>query len=168
MVLNENTKNGPEQNQAQAEPGPAAPDVMQRESPRQCKICGSPNHQGCGCEARQLREAKEAGLTENEAKALQEPEQPASEAPEPVEEPVTSDADNELEKFLSAEAIIESQKASMQMAKDVKTMADGFEGLCALMYDTNNYLKIIAGDLIKIRKFHTREDEVNNAGENQD
>lgn len=149
----ENTQKekSPEQNQSQAGPGPALPEV-QREPSRKCKICGSPNHYGCGCEAKQLREAKEAGLTENEAKALQEPElQPASKM------------DDDLEDALSPQALIESLEASRGMANNIKTMADGFEGLCACFYDTNNLLKIMAGDLITIRKLLTKEDEVKNA-----
>lgn len=43
MDANENTK--------------SEQDVMQKESPRKCKICGGPNHQGCGCEARQKKAA---------------------------------------------------------------------------------------------------------------
>ena len=50
------------------------------------------------------------------------------------------------------------------MAKDIKIMADGFEGLCACMYDTNNYLKVIAGDLITIRKVQLKEDKVDEVG----
>jgi hypothetical protein len=53
------------------------------------------------------------------------------------------------------------------MAKNIETMADGFQGLCALMYDTNNYLKVITGDLITIRKHLSKEDEVKNAAENK-
>lgn len=86
-------------------------------------------------------------------------EQPASEAPTPADKIL----EDELVAVLSPEAIIKSQKAQMQMAKDIKTMADGFEGLCACMYDTNNYLKVIAGDCITIRKFLRKEDEVKNA-----
>lgn len=117
-----------------------------------CKVCGGPNHCGCGCEAKQLRDAKEAGLTGDEAKALQEPEeQPASE-------------DKILEKVFSAEAIQESDKVNRKMAQDIERVADGFETLCACMYDTNNYLKLITGDLITIRKLLSKEDEVKNAG----
>ena len=67
--------------------------------------------------------------------------------------------DEILEDAFSPEAIIESDKVNREMAKDIKMMADGFEGLCACMYDTNNYLKLITGDLITIRKHLTKEDE---------
>lgn len=166
MEPKEDTKNGPEQKQ---------PDALQQEPPRKCKICGGPNHHGCGCEAKQLRKAEEAGLTENEAKALLEPEpQPASEARRrrtvgmveneisKLSEQQKSD-DDILKNVFSPEAIKESDKVNKQMAKDIRTMADGFEGLCTCMYDTNNYLKIIAGDLITIRKILTKEDEAKNA-----
>ncbi|MBA7523271.1 hypothetical protein ES705_15394 [subsurface metagenome] len=110
---------------------------MKAESPRKCKICGSPNHHGCGCEAKAMTEIKF--------------EQPVSEAP------TESEMDDALDAVLTPEAIIESHKASIDMAKDIKTMADGFEGLCACMYDTNNYLKLIAGNLI--RKILPKEDD---------
>lgn len=160
MDQNENTKSGPEQEQAQS-PAPQVSasqaeeqDRMKAESPRVCKICGGPNHQGCGCEARQKQAAVQVE-TEN----IKSPEQPESEKPTPAE----SETDDALEDVLSEEAIVESHKSNLQMAKDIKTMADGFDGLCACMYDTNNYLKVIAGDMITIRKFLTKEDEVKNA-----
>ena len=204
MDQNENTENGPEQNQAQAEP-----DVMQQESPRKCEICGSPNHQGCGCEAKErvntineyifrlsdentsreqvieavkqidaadnvkLTEALQCSIDETpgaladylgfteqteqqrseakrQAKAMVEIEnihkakQPTSEAqtPAPVE-------DDNLEDILSPQGIIREHEAFLQMVKDVKMMADGFEGLCACMYDTNNYLKLITAEVLK-------------------
>lgn len=80
----------------------------------------------------------------------------------PAEQPESED--EILEAAFSPDAIIESDKVNREMAKDIKTMADGFEGLCALMYDTNNYLKVIAGDLITIRKQLSKEDEVKDAG----
>lgn len=57
MDQNDLTKNGPKESPSQAEPGPAEPDAMQQESPRVCKICGGPNHYGCGCEAKQKQAA---------------------------------------------------------------------------------------------------------------
>jgi len=125
---------------------------MQQESPRVCKICGGPNHYGCGCEARQKRAAVQV-----ETEGIKSTEQPASEMPAEYK------IYEALESFLSPEVIIQSHKSNMRMAKDIQTMADGFEGLCACFYDTNNLLKIIAGDLITIRKSLTKEDEVKNA-----
>lgn len=84
---------------------------------------------------------------------------------EPI--PQTKSEDDILEAVFSPEAIKESDKVNRQMAKDIETMAGGFEGLCALMYDTNNFLKVITGDLITIRKILTKEDEVKNAAENK-
>ena len=83
----------------------------------------------------------------------------------PAEQPESED--DILEAVFSPEAIKESDKVNKQMAKDIKTMADGFEGLCALKYDTNNYLKVITGDLITIRKLLSKEDEVKDAAENK-
>ena len=162
MGQNENTKSGPEQ--AQDCPGPQAsasqavePGNIKAESPRKCKICGSPNHHGCGCEAK--RQARAMVEMENSYKKVEQPES---------ETPGESEADDILEAAFSPEAIIKSDEVNKRMAKDIKTMADGFEGLCVCFYDTNQFLQIIAGDLITIRKFLTKEDEVKNAGADKD
>ena len=128
---------------ASAEPG-----RIQRESSRVCKVCGGPNHYGCGCEAK--RQAKAMVEIEN----IHKDEQPAS------------GTDDILEDILSPEGIIAEHEAFKKMAKDIKVMAEGFETMCVCLYDTNNLLKIIAGDLITIRKFLTKEDEVKDAGKN--
>jgi len=153
MDQNENTKSGPELEQPQS-PGPQdsasqadEPGNMKAESPRKCKICGSPNHHGCGCEAKAAKEwpgedAPPGGQSESETPA-----------------PSESETDKALEDVLSPDAIVKSHKLNIQIAKDIKTMADGFEGLCACMYDTNNYLKVMAGDLITIRKMLSKEDD---------
>ena len=153
---------------------------MKAELPRKCKICGGPSHYGCGCEAKKAIEdlQHETNLLGQDLEDLAGPgpdEQPA-EQPKKVsadhvsaEQAEKDEAENEiLKKVFSAEAIEESDKVNRNMAEDIKTMADGFETLCTMMYDTNNCLKIIAGDLITIRKFLTKENEVNNAAENQD
>ena len=148
MDPNENTKSGPEQEQPQS---PALQDSasqadeldrMKAESPRKCEICGSPNHHGCGCEAK--RQAKAIVEIKNIDKAEQPLLTPAE------EQKVLDEAlDEDVDKVLSAEGIIESHNATMQMAKDIRTMVDAFEGLCAAMYDSNNYLKIIAAAVFK-------------------
>ena len=166
MDLNENTKSGPEPEQAQS---PALQDSasqaeerdsMKAESPRKCKVCGGPNHLGCGCEAKRQAAAMV------EIKNIHEAKQPESEAPTPVPDK----ADENMFSPFTEEALKQDLESRLQMAKDIKTMADGFEGLCACMYDTNNYLKVIASDLITIRKFLTKDDEVKNAApeKNQD
>lgn len=137
MVLQENTKSGPEQNQDQAEPA-----AMQQESPRVCKICGGPNHYGCGCEAKAAKEGPGPDAVPDE--------QPESEAPA---EPTFNVA-----KLLGPE---------INFTKDIRTMSDCFESLCDCFYDINNVLKVIAGDLITIRKLLSKEDEVKNASENK-
>lgn len=122
----------------------AEPDRMKIESPRKCRICGGPNHYGCGCEARQKKAAVQVA-TEN----IKPAEQGTAEAKSP---------DEAIEDILTSEAILEAHEANIQMTKDIKTMADGFEGLCACLYDTNQYLKLLAGDVITIRKFLNKED----------
>lgn len=147
MDENENTKSGPEQNQPDA-----GPDVMQPEPPRKCKICGGPNHHGCGCEARQRRTF---GITEPTGP------QPAEDAAAVFykKQPIPgADKEDDLKDILSPDAIREAHEAQMKSHKDIETIAGSIEGLCALMYDTNNYLKLITGDLITIRKFLNKED----------
>lgn len=150
--MNQEQKNesqSPEQNQNQAGPGPGLPEVMQQESPRKCKICGGPNHHGCGCEARQRAAAVVLETEHIEITSLQhKPGEP------------TSEKDDVLEDILSPDAIREAHEAQMKSYKDIETIAAGNEGLCACMYDITNYLKLITGDLITIRKHLTNEDEV--------
>lgn len=189
MDQNENTKSEPKQDQS---PGPQdsasqaeEPGNMKAESPRKCNICGGPNHYGCGCEAKAMREvnfeapAPAAGQPETEAPADhgtltlstgQVAGQPESEA-------LAAETQTQAEKKAAFNKVIEGilnqcspddvkkiLEGELDFAKDIKMMADGFEGLCACLYDTNNYLKIIAGDLITIRKILSKEDEVKDAG----
>ena len=185
MDPNVNTKSGPELEQAQSpglqesasqadepgkEPGPAELDAMQQESPRACKLCGGPNHYGCGCEAKAAKElpgpdeqgpeepGADQAIANEQALEQQAAEQPAL---TPAEEQEV--VDETLEDILSPEGIRREHESFLRMATDIKTMADGFGGLCALLYDTNNYLKIIADDCISIRKLLSKEDEVKNA-----
>ena len=124
---------------------------------RVCKICGGPNHYGCGCEAKAAAAATAAGLSESEAAGLLESETPAE-----------SETDEDLENILSAEGIIAEHEAFKKMAQDIRVMSEGQETVCVCLYDANNLLKIIAGDLITIRKFLTKEDEVKNADADKD
>lgn len=156
MDPNGNTKNGPEQSPSQAA---AEPDVMQQESPRVCKICGGPNHQGCGCEAKAAKEwpgddAPPGGTEHIEITSLQH--KPGEPTPQPASDQNSSRIDR-----------LNLVSGELDTAKNIKTIADGIEGLCARMYDTNNYLKLIAADCITIRKCLTKEDEVKDAAENQ-
>lgn len=132
MDQQENTKSGPEQNQVQAEPE----EQQKPEPPRKCKICGGPNPSGCGCEAKARIDA------DMPTKEDEQPESEASPLP-PAEEQKVLD--------------------EVHIAKDIKSrveiMSEGFETLCLSLYDTNNLLKIMAGDLITIRKHLTKEDE---------
>ncbi len=153
---------GPQGSASQAE----EPCSMKAESPRKCSICGGPNHHGCGCEAKAAAAAVVAGLSESEAAGLSESEAPPDgdrrrvgmvETEAPAAEQPAAEVDDTLEDILSPEGIIEEHQAFKNMAKDIKTMADGFEGLGACFYDEINYLKLIAGDLITIRKILSQE-----------
>jgi len=184
MDPNENTKSGPGQNHDSPGPQdsarqPEEPGDMQAEPPRKCKICGSPNADGCGCEARQLREAKEAGLTENEAKALLEPEpQPVSEKPTPAKP-----TDEEILKVHnyyswlresagmkslplsdeptpgSKEAIAEIIETSFDTAKDIGTMAERSAAICDCLFDLCQYFKVVSEDLKTIKEILIKKDE---------
>jgi len=122
-----------------------------------CKVCGGPNHYGCGCEAK--RQAKAIVEIEN----IHKVEQPESEAPaaetQAEKEAAFNSVIEDIFSRLSKEDVKKILEGEFDFAKDIKMMADGFGGLCACMYDTNNYLKIIAGDLITIRKFLSKEDD---------
>ena len=171
MGPHENTiGKSPGQLQSPELPGSASqaeePGSMQAESPRQCSICEGPNHYGCGCEAKARTEGTGFGAPaagQRRTVGMVETEAPVAKV------------DDDLESILSPEGIIEEHEAFKKMAKDIKTMADGFEGLCACFYDTNQYLKIIAGDLITIRKIltneykesETKKTEPENAAENK-
>ncbi len=160
MDQNENTKSGPEQAQSPGLQDSASqaeePGDMKAESPRKCKICGGPNYHGCGCEAKRQANAMV------EIKNAHKVEQPESETP------AESETDEELESILSAEGIIAEHEAFKKMAQDIRVMSEGQETVCVCLYDANNLLKIIAGDLITIRKFLTKEDEVKNADADKD
>ena len=221
MDPNGSTKNKSGQNHQCQGPQASArqkeePGSVKGESPRKCTICGSPNHHGCGCEAKrrintineyidrlpkentsreqvieavkqfnfsakvELTEALQCSIDETpgvlaDYLGFTEPEQPESEAPTDVETLTETQARvsapgvqpaviDDLEDILSPEAIRAAHEINLKMAKDIKTMAEGFEGLCACMYDTNNYLKLIAADLVTIKKILTKEYEVKNAG----
>lgn len=117
MDLQENTKKTGPGHELQTE----QPGTEHKNKPaHKCSICDSPNHNACGCEARLLREAIKAGLTENEAKALQEPEQQPAAEPDPL--------------------IIGRQ------------IQEQFENAISLLGDAIAFLKLIADDMITIRK----------------
>ena len=159
MDQHANTKNVSEPGQAQnpelqesarqaEEPGD-----MKTESPRKCSICGGPNHYGCGCEAKQLSEAKDAGLTENEAKALHEPEAPIEDI---------------LMDVFSPESIKAAQKATINMAKNTELMVERSGAICDLLVDLCQCTKEITECLKTINENLVKKDEVKkNATENQ-
>ena len=118
MDPNENTKSGPKQMLGQNV------GHVEQESPRTCKVCGGPNHYGCGCEARARRRV---GMVED--KDLKTTEQP-----EPEKE-------DDLEDVFSPEAIKESAKSNRKMAQDIETIAEGLDSLNACVRDTFSYIE---------------------------
>lgn len=190
MDQNENTKNGPGQPQNPELPESDKPKAGLDNMPepaRKCQVCGSPNHYGCGCEAKARREKKvlndlpklhyliggrslcvaaKPGEKSTEIQyevtcpeciillAKDAFEQPAAKMKLPEE------IDDMLEDVLSIPAIRKMHDAQMDSYKNIEKMANGIEGLCELMYERNNFLKVIASDLITIRNFILKEKEI--------
>lgn len=155
MDQNESTKNVPGQNQSQDGNGHETleelPGQSNIEQARKCQICGSPNHHACGCEAKARKEKSRLEMSAQE---------PAT----------TTGKDEELKNVLSAEGIIDQHKAMIEMAADVKAAREFFEGCMSCLGDAVQYLKVIADDVITIRKIlrdEYKESEEPNAGENK-
>lgn len=51
----ENAKSLPNDKPAEAEPPHKKPDFFPDNIPHKCKVCGSPDHRACGCEAKKKR-----------------------------------------------------------------------------------------------------------------
>lgn len=154
----------PGQNQAQG--GPAEPGVMQQESPRVCKVCGGPNHHGCGCEAKQLLEAERAGLTEREAKALHEAQETEvtkamglqEVEPQPDQEP-------SAEEIARVYKSITGQNIESALNFD-KRLFENLENLSVAAYDIVNLLKLISQESMAVRvELQKMEAKMNNAKE---
>lgn len=92
--------------------------------------------------------------------------------------PETPAADDNLEDILTGPAIRKHYEANLKTAEQTEKIANGIEDLRVCFYDMNNYLKVIAGDVITIRNYilkekairdsQLKEDEVKNAAENRD
>lgn len=162
MDPNENTKNEPGQNQNPEQQGSEKPKAepinRKAETPRKCQICGSPNHHACGCESKARKERILLGTQESSA-FNQVIEQPESETQIVNEQP----SDGLLEKIFNVDVIDEARKVSVQQAEYVQgifnILEDHNEDFKSYMIDIVTLLKTIAGDLITIRKFLTKEDE---------
>ena len=128
MVENESTKNGPGQSLAAG----AEPDAMQQESPRKCKICGGPNHHGCGCEARQRRAAVQVG-TENIFKSRKPAEETAKIADD------QSPTDEEI-----ADTIERGEK----LFGHIEAMSDNLSDLCGVLQQCRELLKSINDNIL--------------------
>ena len=186
MDQHANTKNVSEPGQAQ-NPELQESARQAEEPPRKCKICGGPDHRGCGCEAKQLREAQGAGLKENEAKALHEPEAPAaghrrtvgmveSEAPAALkltqaerEETFRKVIDEIINRSSPGEikTLLKAQILPWDFAKDIKILSERSELIGDSIFDLCQYCKSISEDLKTIKENLIKKDEVKNASENQ-
>lgn len=107
-----------EQNQNQAGPEPGRPEVMQQEPPRKCKICGGPNHYGCGCEARQ-RQAASKVSTENLTK---------EQKPEPTDEEI-----QKVLSYISDESIDKAIKRGDEIFGHIEAMSDNISDIYAIL-----------------------------------
>lgn len=179
MDPQENTKNIEKDQEPENKIRSAAANLV--EPARRCQICEGPNHHACGCEARAAKEKSRIDLnalpaihytsngrafcttakpgektTEIEfevtCKACQELLKPKT-GPGPYAEP---DPDEEISedilKFFSHDLIKEAREQSLQQTKDIHTMAAHFEDIFTMMNDAVAFLKIIADDMITIRK----------------
>ena len=131
MDPNENTKSGPEQNQPDAEPN-----AMQQESPRTCKICGGPNHHGCGCEARAAKAADEKHKAEYRERV--ETEKIGADKSSAIVEAVKID-----EKLKSLAIDFAGAKVAAEI---IRTEA---EQITRLLSDILELLKMIHNDLVR-------------------
>jgi len=175
MDPNENTKSGPGQNHDSPGPQdsarqPEEPGKMDAESPRTCKVCGGPNHYGCGCEAKAAADAAAGRQPESEA--------PVSEKPTPAKP-----TDEEILKVHnyyswlresagmkslplsdeptpgSKEAIAEIIETSFDTAKDIGTMAERSAAICDCLFDLCQYFKVVSEDLKTIKEILIKKDE---------
>ncbi len=157
MDPQENTKKtGPDQEQQTGQPATE----RKSEPARKCQFCKGPDHHGCGCEARAAKEKSRIDLNALPKIHYAEDEQPEDEYPD------EASMGEIMEKILSADVVKEARELSLQQSKDIHTMAESCEDFKTLICDMAATLKVIAGDLITIRK-HLSKEEVKNAVENQ-
>jgi len=83
------------------------------------------------------------------------------------EQPLSEQIDEVLDDVLSVPAIKEMHDRQLESFANIDRMSNGIEGICTQMYDLGNYLKLITGDLITIRKALVKEAEVKNVDGNQ-
>jgi len=131
MDPHENTKSGPEQNQPDA-----GSDAMQRESPRTCKICGGPNHHGCGCEAKQRRTV---GMTE-----------PTGPQPAEPTGPQPADKSSAIVEAVKVDEKLKSLAVDLAGAKvAAELIRSEAEQITRLLSDILELLKTIHNDLVR-------------------
>jgi len=151
MDQNEDTKSGPVQKQPGAELD--VPDVLQlhQESPRKCKICGGPNHQGCGCEAKQRRTVDMPDI-EPISPWPAEPTGPQPAEPKPAETALTKE---------ELEALNRLDKSFCH----IEAMSDNLSDLCGNVHTVISYLSNIDQHLKEIHamvKARIRQDGKSN------
>jgi len=109
---------------------------MQRESPRTCKICGGPNHHGCGCEAKQRRTV---GMTE-----------PTGPQPAEPTGPQPADKSSAIVEAVKVDEKLKSLAVDLAGAKvAAELIRSEAEQITRLLSDILELLKTIHNDLVR-------------------
>jgi len=168
MDPHENTKNTENDQTSKIEPA------------RVCQVCGGPNHHGCGCEARKLKALKqkqalnalpkihiyEGGTeyplcgnpdTEGDKFTTNEYEVTCNGCqvlltPKSGPGPYAEQEEELLKEILANPLVIEARQLSLDQAKNIEMIASRFEDLVFYAKSIDATLKVIAGEVITIRK----------------
>lgn len=158
----------------------------QNEPAHRCQICESPNHYACGCEARAAKEKSRIDLNalpvihyksngdnsrgfcikqkpgekttgieyEVTCPLCQEILKPKT---GPYAEPEPEEIDEISKAILANEIFEEARSQSLEQLKYIKAIAGHFEDLFSMINDSTQFLKLIADDMITIRKILEEE-----------
>jgi len=182
MDQHANTKNVSEPGQAQnpeLQESARQAEEPDRESPRKCKICGGPNHRGCGCEARAAKiesEKKTAeynqiaggnrrtvGMLETEAPAALKLTQAERDETfrKVIDEIISRSSPEEIKILLKAQIL------PSDFAKDVKIISERSELIGDCLFDLCQCTKAITESLKTINDILRKDEVKKNASENQ-
>ena len=159
MDQHANTKNVSEPGQAQS------PELQEsarkaEEPSHKCKICGGPNHYGCGCEAKAAADAAPGEQSASEAPAALKltPAEREETFRKVIDQIISRSSPDEIKKLLQAQ---------FDFVKDIKIMSERSELIGDCIFDLSQLIKAISDDLKTIKEILIKKDEVKNASENQ-
>lgn len=133
--------------QVPAEPNPPADEkarienAMQQESPRKCRICGGPNHHGCGCEAKAALSTVTRHSSQLETDTVDLPAETDKAKTSAILEAIKVD-----EKLKSLAVDFASAKVAAEIIRS------GAEQITSLLSDILETLKRIHEDIVKQSK----------------